>query len=52
MAEQFDPDGLSIREEKFELFPFIMLIYYFISPYVYLSFTLPSNMLHKKRDPM
>ena len=30
-----DPDALNIREETF-LFPFIMLIYYFISPYVYL----------------
>lgn len=26
-----DPDGLNIREETFYLFPFIMLIYYFIS---------------------
>ena len=30
------PDGLNIREETFYLFPFIMLIYYFISSYVYL----------------
>ena len=31
-----DADGLNIREDTFELFPFIVLIYYFILPYVYL----------------
>ena len=31
-----NPDGLNIREETFQLFTFIMSIYHFISPYVYL----------------
>ena len=40
-----DPNGLNIREETYQLFPFVFLYYvllscYFILPYAYLQFTL------------
>ena len=36
-----DPDGLTNGEETFELFAFIMLFYYYISPYSIFNFALP-----------